>query len=123
MVLKRQKPTNKLPSTFEPTTFTVKERNGGEIVVENSETKTEYRRNVAHAKKIPTGGFRAAEANPNHAIREVPRENCSGAPDTGNMTANIPEATSSNRGNHVIAQNQRPKSKRVREAPKRYGFE
>lgn len=110
VVLKRQKLTNKLSSTFEPTTYTVKERNGSEIVVENAETKTEYRRNVAHAKKIPTGGFRATDVDPDDAVSD-------------NVAANVPEASSPNQGDPDIFQDQRPKSRRVRGAPKRYGFE
>lgn len=51
-------------SAFEPTTYKVKERNGSEIVVENADTSTQYRRKVAHPKKIPVGGFRTSE-NPN----------------------------------------------------------
>ncbi|XP_037028486.1 uncharacterized protein K02A2.6-like [Bradysia coprophila] len=108
VVLKRQKPTNKLSSTFEPTTYTVKERKGSEIVVENPETETEYRRNVAHAKKIPTGGFRTTEDNPTDAIPNVPDA--------------IPTAETAN-DHENPDQNQRPKSTRVRGAPKRYGFE
>lgn len=59
VILKRQKLTKKLSSTFEPTTYTVKERNGSEIIVENAATKSEYRRNVTHAKKIPVSMNRA----------------------------------------------------------------
>lgn len=57
VILKRQKMTNKLSTTFEPTTFKVVDRSGSEITVENPETSTQYRRNVAHVKKIPQGGF------------------------------------------------------------------
>lgn len=52
VLLKRQIQTNKLSTTFEPTTFKVVERKGSELLVENTETKTQYRRNVAHTKKI-----------------------------------------------------------------------
>lgn len=69
------------------------ERNGSEIVVENAETKTEYRRNVAHAKKIPAGGFREPEVNPGDAISKVPDGNSASVPNSGDVTANVPEAT------------------------------
>lgn len=52
VLLKRQVISNKLATTFEPTTFKVIERNGSEITVENIETGTTYKRNVAHVKKI-----------------------------------------------------------------------
>lgn len=53
--IKRQVVPNKLASTFDPTTFTVVKRNGSEVTVENTETKTQYRRNVAHVKRVPLG--------------------------------------------------------------------
>lgn len=98
VVLKRPKVTNKLSSTFEPTTYTVKNRHGSEIMVENAATGTEYRRNVAHAKKIPHGGFRMPET------------------DEGTATDHNPDATTSD-------QNERPKPKRSIRTPKRYGFD
>lgn len=52
VLLKRQILTNKLSTTFEPTIFKVIERNGSEVLVENTETNTQYRRNVAHTKRV-----------------------------------------------------------------------
>lgn len=72
VILKRQKRTNKLSTTFEPATYTVKERSGSEITVENAATGTEYRRNVAHAIKIPDGGFRMTETDDSVAIDHDP---------------------------------------------------
>lgn len=52
VIIKRPKKANKLSSTFEPTVYKVMKRNGSEITVMNEETSTQYRRNVAHAKKV-----------------------------------------------------------------------
>lgn len=52
VIIKRPKKANKLSSTFEPTVYKVVKRNGSEITVMNEETSTQYRRNVAHAKKV-----------------------------------------------------------------------
>lgn len=53
VLIKRQKIENKLQSPFLPTAYKVIKRNGAEVTVENSETSEQYRRNVAHVKKIP----------------------------------------------------------------------
>lgn len=53
VVVKRQIITNKLATKFEPTVYKVTERKGSEVTVENEGTGTQYRRNVAHIKKIP----------------------------------------------------------------------
>lgn len=53
VVAKRQIYTNKLATTFEPTVYKVVQRKGSEVTIENSGTGTQYRRNVAHIKKIP----------------------------------------------------------------------
>lgn len=52
VLVKRQKPSNKLATTFEPTRYRVVERSGSEVVVENTVTSTRYRRNVAHTKRV-----------------------------------------------------------------------
>lgn len=62
VLLKRQMSTNKLSTTFEPTTFRVIEKHGPEVLVENTETKTQYRRNVAHVKKIQTDSAESSES-------------------------------------------------------------
>lgn len=96
VILKRQKRINKLSTTFEPTTYTVKERSGSEITVENVATRTEYRRNVAHAMRIPDGGFRMTGTDDSVAIDHDPE-----------TTADV--------------QSERPK--RSTRTPKRYGFD
>lgn len=53
VVVKRQVITNKLATTFEPTIHKVTKRIGSEVVVEHSGTGKQYRRNVAHVKKVP----------------------------------------------------------------------
>lgn len=136
VILKRQKLTNKLSSTFEPTTYTVKERNGSEITVENAATKTECRRNVAHAKKILTGGFHMPEVEENYAAAsgpnpnipddttmEVPHANSASVPNADSVATDVPEATISDQGKSIGVQNERPKSKRMRTTPKRYCFD
>lgn len=54
VVAKRQVVTNKLATIFEPTVYTVAKKTGSEVTIENPATKTQYRRNVAHVKKVPT---------------------------------------------------------------------
>lgn len=54
VVAKRQVTTNKLSTTFEPTVYTVTKRNGSEVTIESAATGTQYRRNVAHVKKLPS---------------------------------------------------------------------
>lgn len=49
--LKRMMKSNKLSPTFDPVPFVIIERTGAEILVENPETKTRYRRNVSHATR------------------------------------------------------------------------
>lgn len=54
VVVKRQIITNKLATTFEPTIHKVTKRSGSEVIVEHSGTGKQYRRNVAHVKKVPS---------------------------------------------------------------------
>lgn len=44
---------NKLESNFSPKVHKVLEKKGGEVVVENNDTKQKYRRSVTHVKKVP----------------------------------------------------------------------
>lgn len=48
----RQTMGNKLSTRFDPTVFTVVNRAGSELIIENVETGTRYRRNVAHVTKV-----------------------------------------------------------------------
>ncbi|XP_055307067.1 uncharacterized protein K02A2.6-like [Sitodiplosis mosellana] len=50
VVTKRQIKTNKLATDFDPTVFKVIKRDGSEVLIQNPETLTQYRRNVAHVK-------------------------------------------------------------------------
>lgn len=52
VLIKRQIILNKLDTKFEPTEYTVVKRKGSEVLVENMGTGTQYRRNVAHVKKV-----------------------------------------------------------------------
>ena len=54
VIAKRQIRTNKLATKFEPTVYKVVKRNGAEVTMENTGTGTQYRRNVAHIKKLPS---------------------------------------------------------------------
>lgn len=54
VVAKRQVITNKLATKFEPTVYKVVKRNGSEVTIENEGTGSQYRRNVAHIKKLPS---------------------------------------------------------------------
>lgn len=117
VVLKRLKPTNKLSSTFEPATYKVKERHGSEVVVENAETSTQYRRNVAHVKKIPSGGFRTMENSTNATEELIAKQN------EANIThQNVPESNNEP-SIHQESTNNGRKSSRLRTVPKRYGYE
>lgn len=53
VVAKRQVVTNKLATKFEPTVYTVVNRSGAEVTIENASTGSQYKRNVAHVKKLP----------------------------------------------------------------------
>lgn len=68
VILKRQTSSNKLATTFEPTQFRVVEKNGSELLVENVETLTKYRRNVAHAKLIEGGEELAGAGQTNSSL-------------------------------------------------------
>lgn len=50
VVAKRQRPSNKLATEFDPTVFKVIKRNGSEVLIQNPETLTQYRRNVSHVR-------------------------------------------------------------------------
>lgn len=123
VVLKQQKLTDNLSSTFEPTTYKVKERNASKIVVENTETSAQYRKNVAHAKKIPFGRFLTPENATNSGEgAKAPEQNDSSSV----HGTNVPELNSNNLLLRKILQtlqanDQNQNSKRI--APKRYGFE
>lgn len=52
VILKRQTKSNKLATVFEPEIYEVIERKGSELMVENIGNKVQYRRNVAHVKKV-----------------------------------------------------------------------
>lgn len=52
VLVKRQISSNKLATTFEPTIYKVVKRNGPDVTVENTESLTQYRRNIAHIKKF-----------------------------------------------------------------------
>lgn len=64
VVAKRQIITNKLATKFEPAVYKVVKRNGSEVTIENSGTGTQYRRNVAHIKKIPSQGITSSQPIP-----------------------------------------------------------
>lgn len=53
VVAKRQIITNKLATKFEPTVYNVIKRSGAEVTIVNPGTGTQYKRNVAHVKKLP----------------------------------------------------------------------
>ncbi|XP_055306964.1 uncharacterized protein K02A2.6-like [Sitodiplosis mosellana] len=53
VIVKRQIVSNKLDTAFEPVIHTVAKRMGSEVIVVHSGTGKQYRRNVAHVKKIP----------------------------------------------------------------------
>lgn len=63
VIAKRQIITNKLATMFEPTVFKVTNRSGSELTIENPATKTQYRRNVAHVKKVPPSSSTAASGS------------------------------------------------------------
>ncbi|XP_055839723.1 uncharacterized protein K02A2.6-like [Episyrphus balteatus] len=75
VVVKRQIVTNKLATTFEPVAYKVVDRKGSEVTVQNPNTGTEYRRNVAHVRKVPPGVFKAASATPSSPpVQTLPME-------------------------------------------------
>lgn len=54
VLAKRLVPSNKLATTFEPTEYEIIKRSGSEVIIQNPETLTTYKRNVAHVKKTNT---------------------------------------------------------------------
>lgn len=52
VLIKRQIISNKLATMFEPTVYKVVKRNGPDVAVKNTQTSTQYRRNIAHIKKF-----------------------------------------------------------------------
>jgi hypothetical protein len=69
----RQTMGNKLSTRFDPTVFTVVSRAGSELIIENVETGTRYRRNVAHVTKVELGPNQtfAFSAQPPLAITQI----------------------------------------------------
>lgn len=55
VLVKRMIKTNKLSSNFEPGTYKVLERKGGEVIVAAEESGKQYRRHVSHLQKICEG--------------------------------------------------------------------
>lgn len=64
MVAKRQIITNKLASKYEPAIYKVVKRTGAEVTIENTGTGTQYRRNVAHVKKLSTSNIDEDTSSP-----------------------------------------------------------
>lgn len=64
VLVKRLIPTNKLATTFEPTEYQVIKWNGSEVTVQNPETLSTYKRNVAHIKKTNTTQEIVEKPNP-----------------------------------------------------------
>lgn len=52
VLLKRQIRSNKLATVFDPQVYVVIKRVGAKLTVENVDTKVQYRRSVAHTKKV-----------------------------------------------------------------------
>lgn len=74
VVVKRQLMTNKLATTFEPTIYKVTKRNGSEVTVANPKTNSEYRRNVAHVKKVhPQESASASSSSPSTVVSQQPQ--------------------------------------------------
>lgn len=63
VLVKRLVPSNKLATNYEPTEYKVIERNGSEVTIQNPETLSTYKRNVAHVKK--TNNIQQSVETPN----------------------------------------------------------
>lgn len=78
MVVKDFAPSHKLATNFKAQEFTVLERKGKELVVRADDTGVEYRRNVAHTKRIPGASIDEPPVNnaPTNvrAKRQAPKE-------------------------------------------------
>ena len=70
VLIKRQVKTNKLDANFENRIYKVVERKGNEVTVENVDTKTRYKRNVAHLKTIPENKLTSTSLS-NHSSHSV----------------------------------------------------
>lgn len=103
VLAKRQVVTNKLNTTFEPTVFKVVKRSGSEATIINTDTKTTYRRNVAHLKQV--------SPDFNHPTETVASSLL--VPSTSSTTT-LPPASSSSSSSPTV----RPQ--RERRAPARY---
>lgn len=110
VVAMRTMPSNKLATRFEPTVYKVVQRNGPEVIIENSETGTQYRRNVAHTKKIESNSL------PQLAGNEAPIQSSTNAPsNTEGAEGNKRRGDTDQLPGPV-----RQQPKRTRTAPQRY---
>lgn len=74
VVAKRQVVTNKLATKFEPTVYKVVKRSGAEVTIENPGTGTQYRRNVAHIKKLPPSNASDDVASSSTSTQDVQQQ-------------------------------------------------
>lgn len=68
VLVKRMIKTNKLSSNFEPETYKVMERKGGEVIVAAEESGKQYRRHVSHLQKIGEGAEATKHDDVNSSI-------------------------------------------------------
>lgn len=124
VLIKRQEKSNKLATMYEPTIYKVVDRIGSEIVVENAETLSRYRRNVAHAKKFST-----PEDTPEKDSTSVSTDPPSQPAEQGNSTTpvatkspklSIGESAEKTSSRPILEEEISQEGKRKKTLPKRY---
>lgn len=117
VILKRQTKANKLATVFEPEIYEVVERKGSELTVENIESKVQYRRNVAHVKRVDEG------VSNDQLLQQVQFE--SDRSDEAQQSTLLPARESTSRSRLTVRRPASPTptqtiEKRIRKAPIRF---
>lgn len=108
-----------MSTIFEPTIFTVLKINGSEIIVQNSESKTQYRRNVTHVKRKAEIDYDSGTVSTSSNPIPDPTSN-----NHQTITATAKHAQRTKRDRPMAApQDGIHLHKRKRTAPARYGFD
>lgn len=119
VVLKRMKKTHKLQSDYSPEEFQVVRKVGGDATVRSYDSGKEYRRNVAHLKKIQQSNI-TSTGKDDEKEHEASRLNDS-EPELGQFETN---RQNTEIGREKVCEAEKAEeqinSKRVRTEPKRY---
>lgn len=112
VVIKRTVLSNKLQAKYEPTIYVVLKRMGSEVTVKSTETSKEYKRNVAHVKKI------YFDDSDNEASEESESEQLKTA--SSSITGTSEQSEQQKRPAAAVEDNDPLPAKRIRNKPNRY---